>query len=105
MITVPRWFQAAGAVIILASRSVAGDTPWGAVTLDRSPASPQREDSSDRDWGGLNTRQPYQPGKVPVVLIHGLWGSSRLEPDDCEARGRSRPPEPVPILDVPLCER
>ena len=28
--------------------------------------------------GGLGMRRPYEPGKVPVVLIHGLWGFPHL---------------------------
>jgi pimeloyl-ACP methyl ester carboxylesterase len=27
---------------------------------------------------GLGTRRPYERGKVPVVLIHGLWGNPHL---------------------------
>ena len=56
--------------------------------------------------GRLETRRPYERGKVPVVFIHGLWGSPRnwdrmIE----EPRGRPCTPNKVSILDRSLRER
>jgi pimeloyl-ACP methyl ester carboxylesterase len=31
----------------------------------------------DGEPGGLDTRRAYERGKVPVVLVHGLWGNPR----------------------------
>jgi pimeloyl-ACP methyl ester carboxylesterase len=95
MITVPRYFQAAGAVMIMASFSVAGDMPGVAVISDRTTAVLRRGERPANDAGGLDTRRPYERGKVPVVFIHGLWGTPYLwEPmikeleANCVLRGR-----------------
>ena len=44
MITVPRCLRAAGVVMILASLSVAGDTPGIATNSDRVAAAPPCDD-------------------------------------------------------------
>ncbi len=28
-----------------------------------------------RDFGGMTAGEPYDPGRIPVVLVHGLWSS------------------------------
>jgi pimeloyl-ACP methyl ester carboxylesterase len=62
--------------MILASPGVAGDAPGISTSSDRAVAAPPFEARPRRQPAGLGMRAPYQPGKVPVVLIHGLWGSS-----------------------------
>jgi pimeloyl-ACP methyl ester carboxylesterase len=64
--------------MILASFSVAGDTPRITASFHRVPAARSRDDQSGQELGGLDTRRPYEWGKVPVVLIHGLWGKPHL---------------------------
>jgi pimeloyl-ACP methyl ester carboxylesterase len=79
MITVPRYFKAAAvASMILTSLAVAGDTPGNSATPHRLPVNPPCDDRSRQQLGGLETHRPYERGKVPVVLIHGLWGKPRL---------------------------
>jgi pimeloyl-ACP methyl ester carboxylesterase len=78
MITVPRCFRAAIASMILTTLSLAGDTPGITTSSDRVAADPPCHDRPGHDPGGLETRRPYERGKVPVVLVHGLWGNSRL---------------------------
>jgi pimeloyl-ACP methyl ester carboxylesterase len=78
MITVPRYFRAAIASMILTTLSVAGDTPKIAFNSDRTAAGLRYDDRPGQQSGGLETRRPYQPGKVPVVLIHGLWSNPHL---------------------------
>ena len=78
MITVPRCFRAAGAVMILASVSLAGDTPGINTYPDRVLVAASYEARPSQRPGGLEARRPYERGKVPVVLIHGLWGNPRL---------------------------
>jgi pimeloyl-ACP methyl ester carboxylesterase len=77
MSTVTRYFQAAIAAMILSSFSVAGDSPEIATTLSRAGESPSREGHVERELRGLELRRPYERDKVPVVFIHGLWGSPR----------------------------
>jgi pimeloyl-ACP methyl ester carboxylesterase len=40
-------------------------------------APPGRVDQTGRGSAGLSILRPYQRGKIPVVLVHGLWGSER----------------------------
>ena len=77
MITVTRCSWAALAVLILTSLSAAGDSPGVAINSDRTTALLPRDELPGHDPGRLETRRPYERGKVPVVLIHGLWGSPR----------------------------
>ena len=55
------------------------------VTRPESPQAPiglatalPHDDRPGQESGGLETRRPYERGKVPVVLIHGLWGKPNL---------------------------
>jgi pimeloyl-ACP methyl ester carboxylesterase len=77
MIGVGRWYWAAGVVLILTAHSAASDSPGVAINSDRSTARPPREELPGQDPGRLDTRRPYERGKIPVVFIHGLWGSPR----------------------------
>src|SRR3954452_24326178 len=76
MITVPRCLRTIAMVMILASLSVAGDTPGVATTSDRTAAGLTCDERPRHEPCGLETRRPYKRGKIPVVLIHGLWGNS-----------------------------
>jgi pimeloyl-ACP methyl ester carboxylesterase len=78
MFTLPHCLRAAGAVMILVSLGVAGDTPGISSECDLAAAPPPCDDRPGREPCGLETRRPYERGKVPVVLIHGLWGHPRL---------------------------
>jgi pimeloyl-ACP methyl ester carboxylesterase len=78
MITLPRCLWAAGVVMILVSLGVAGDMPGITTDSDRVPAAQRSDDRSGQQPGELETRRPYERGKVPVVLIHGLWGKPQL---------------------------
>ena len=91
-------------VIILASLCVAGDLTKVATQADRG-VPPQWDDRLEHESSGLEMRRPYERGKVPVVLIHGLWGFCAMGPDDRKPRGRPCNPITVPILDVPLRKR
>ena len=73
MITLPRCLRAAAVVTILVSLGVAGDMPGSPAKSDRVPAAPPYDDRPGQQPDGLETRRPYVRGKVPVVLIHGLW--------------------------------
>jgi pimeloyl-ACP methyl ester carboxylesterase len=77
MITVTRCSWAAGVALFLTSLSAAGDSPAVAIKSDRTTAPLRRDELPEHDRGRLETRRPYERGKVPVVLIHGLWGSPR----------------------------
>jgi pimeloyl-ACP methyl ester carboxylesterase len=78
MITVPRYFRAAVAPLILTSLSVAGEPPGVAINFDRAAAGLPCDERPGHDPGGLETRRHDERGKVPVVLIHGLWGNPHL---------------------------
>jgi len=75
MITVPCYLRAAVVGMILASLSVANDSPGVVTTPAWGPARPVCDHHLWQEPGGLDTRGPYERGKVPVVLIHGLWGN------------------------------
>ena len=60
--------------MIWAPLSVAGDLPRVAPGVDRASGVPPRDDRLLHEPAGLGMRRPFEPGKVPVVLIHGLWG-------------------------------
>src|SRR5262245_54278729 len=78
MITVPHCVRAAGVVMTLASLSVAGDTHGINTNSNQVSAVASRDDRPWQQPCRLDTRQPYERGKVPVVLIHGLWGNPHL---------------------------
>ena len=77
-IPLPRYLQLVVASVILSSLSVAGDTPGINANSDRVSTAPPYEDRRGAQADGLETRRPYERGKVPVVLIHGLWGKPNL---------------------------
>jgi pimeloyl-ACP methyl ester carboxylesterase len=64
--------------MMLASLCVAGDPPKVAINPDRAVVPPPCNDRLEQELSGLDMRRPYEPGKVPVVLIHGLWGFPRM---------------------------
>jgi pimeloyl-ACP methyl ester carboxylesterase len=78
MIALPRCLRAAGAVMILVSLGASGDTPTIIAGSNRVPAAPPCDDRPGPQPDGLEMRRPYERGKVPVVLIHGLWGKPQL---------------------------
>src|SRR5262249_51325668 len=78
MITLSHCLRAAGVVMILASLGVAGDMHGITANSDRVPAAPPGDARPRQQPDGLETRRPYERGKVPVVLIHGLWGQPQL---------------------------
>jgi pimeloyl-ACP methyl ester carboxylesterase len=49
-----------------------------ATNADRAAAPLPCDHRPEQESGGLETRRPYERGKVPVVLIHGLWGKPQL---------------------------
>ena len=77
MISVSRCCWAAGMVLSVTSLSAAGDSPAVAINYDRTTAPLRREELPEHDRDRLETRRSYERGKVPVVFIHGLWGSRR----------------------------
>ena len=77
MITVTRCSWAAGVALIATSLSAAGDSPGVAINPDRTAALLPRDELPGHDPVRLETRRPYERGKVPVVFVHGLWGSPR----------------------------
>jgi pimeloyl-ACP methyl ester carboxylesterase len=77
MISVPRYFQAAIATMILTSYGVAGDSPEVTMMPDRAAESLLREDRPEPGLRRLEMCRPYERGKIPVVFVHGLWGSPR----------------------------
>jgi triacylglycerol esterase/lipase EstA (alpha/beta hydrolase family) len=77
MFAVTRWTWAAGVVLITTSLSFAGDSPGVTINPDRTTALLPRDELPVFGSTRLETRRPYERGKVPVVFIHGLWGSPR----------------------------
>jgi pimeloyl-ACP methyl ester carboxylesterase len=73
-----RYFQGAVASMILTSLSLAGDMPGINPNSDRLSTAPPDEHRLAEQAGVLETRRPYERAKVPVVLIHGLWGKPNL---------------------------
>jgi pimeloyl-ACP methyl ester carboxylesterase len=77
MSTLLRYFQAAIATAMLTSLSAIAGTPEAAIGSGRTIARLPREERLGHDACGLEMRRPYERGKIPVILIHGLWGSPR----------------------------
>ncbi len=77
MITLRCFLRAAIAWLILASLGVADDSPEVAIDSNRRRAL-LFDKAREREPEGLDIRRPFERGKTPVVLIHGLWGSPRL---------------------------
>ena len=93
MITVTRCFWAAGVVLVATALSAAGDSPGVTINSDRTSALLPGEELAGYDAGRLESSRPYERGKVPVVFVHGLWGSPRNW-DRMIARPRGRPCTP-----------
>jgi pimeloyl-ACP methyl ester carboxylesterase len=74
MIAVTRCYRAIGVVLILTAPSTASDSPGVAVTSVGSTRVLPRDAPLENDAVRLESRRPYERGKIPVVLIHGLWG-------------------------------
>jgi hypothetical protein len=77
MITVTRCFWAAGVVLVATALSAAGDSLGVNINSGRTSALLPGEELAGYDAGRLATSRPYERGKVPVVFVHGLWGSPR----------------------------
>ena len=75
MIAVTRCYRAIGVVLILTTPSTANDSPVVAANSVASTRALPLDEPLENDAGRLESRRPYERGKVPVVLIHGLWGS------------------------------
>ena len=75
MINVSHCSWAAGVVLIVSSVSAAGDSPGVAINSDRTTALWPVAERPGHDSGRLLTLRPYERAKIPVVFIHGLWGS------------------------------
>ena len=60
---------------------------------------------------GLDTAlymsRPYEPGKIPVIFVHGLVSSPRawVQDDQRAARTRRSIDVAVPVLGIPLSDR
>ena len=78
MFTVTRCSLAAGVVLLVTSLSASGESPGVAINPDRTTALLPRDELPGQDPFRLERRRPYERGKVPVVLIHGLWGNPHL---------------------------
>ncbi len=74
MSMVRRCVRVAVVAMVLSTLSVAADLPNVATNSDRAAGPTPCDDRLGPEAGGLGMRRPYQPGKIPVVLIHGLWG-------------------------------
>ena len=86
---------------------------WGQVTTSAGPSSPAHIKATPSvatllrfEPTGLSLLKPYERGKIPVILIHGLWSSpwswarmvDVLESDVALARSLS-------VLDLRLFDR
>jgi pimeloyl-ACP methyl ester carboxylesterase len=78
MCTKAHYFRAAIAAICLSSPALAGDRSETSADQVRAAAASLVELPPGPDTGGLQMRRPYERGKVPVILIHGLWGFPRM---------------------------
>jgi pimeloyl-ACP methyl ester carboxylesterase len=77
MIAVTRCARAIGVVLTLTTPSTASDSPEVAANSVRAAKALPRDALFENGPGRLESQTPYERGKVPVVLIHGLWGSPR----------------------------
>jgi pimeloyl-ACP methyl ester carboxylesterase len=71
-------FRLAVVTVILAAPGAAGELRGVSSNSDQTAADRLREARPRQGLGGLELRRPYERGKVPVVLIHGLWGNPHL---------------------------
>jgi pimeloyl-ACP methyl ester carboxylesterase len=76
--TVTGYFRAGVAAMILTPISVAGESNEAAPAPDRIRAATVSKVGSRQEQEGLDTRRAYERGKIPVVMIHGLWGRPQL---------------------------
>ena len=74
MSLVSRAWSAVVVVMILAPMSMAGDPPEVATKSELGPTTPRCDVRPGQVPSGLKMRRPYEQGKIPVVLVHGLWG-------------------------------
>ena len=74
MSMVPQGFLAVLVAMIVAPLGVAGDSVTVATNSDRAGAAERCDDGLGQVPGAFGMRRPYEKDKVPVVLIHGLWG-------------------------------
>ena len=67
-------FNAAVVGMILAPLSVADDPSGVSTDPERATTIPRLDVRLGQVPLGLKMRRPYEQGKIPVVLVHGLWG-------------------------------
>ena len=77
MIAMIRCSRAIGVVLILTTPSTASDSPIVAAQPAREARVLPGARVLEKGPGRLESQRPYERGKVPVVLVHGLWGSPR----------------------------
>jgi pimeloyl-ACP methyl ester carboxylesterase len=77
MSLVPGRFRLAFVAMTLASLSVAGEPPKDGSNSNGAVIRPPLDHQWTHERDGLGMHRPYERGKVPVVLIHGLWGFSQ----------------------------
>ena len=73
-------FNAAVAAMILAPLSVADDSSGVVTHPEPATIVPRLEVRAGHVPLSLKMRRPYEPGKIPVVLVHGLWGFGTTGP-------------------------
>ncbi len=56
--------------------AVAPDQPRASAGRVREPL--RSVDRQGQSTDGLSIRRPYERGKIPVILVHGLWGTERM---------------------------
>ena len=74
MSLVSRAFNAVVVVMILAPISVADDRSGVSANPELATTIPRLDIRPGQVPLGLKMRRRYEPGKIPVVLVHGLWG-------------------------------
>ena len=74
MSVAPGRFRAAFVAIILGALRMAGDPPAIAANADPAAGPLPSHHRPGHEPIALGMRRPYEPGKIPVLLIHGLWG-------------------------------
>ena len=74
MSLVSRAWRAVVLVMILAPMSMAGDSPEVSTEPQKATTTPRLDVRLEPVPSGLKMRRPYERGKIPIVLVHGLWG-------------------------------
>ena len=74
MSLVSRAWSAAVVVVILAPISMADDPPEVSTEPEKATTTSRSDVCLGPVPPGLKMRRPYEQGKIPVVLVHGLWG-------------------------------